>query len=97
MANVETFIVLCIKHLAYLLASFNIDNSSSVGTVGLISKARKSLRSIKRIVLGGIRLAMHGLLGLGQAERKLVQICSLLFQVSTLVCSVTLPVGSFHP
>lgn len=44
MANVETFIVLCIKHLAYLLASFNIDNSSSVGTVGLISKARKKFK-----------------------------------------------------
>lgn len=41
MANVETFIVLCIKHLAYLIVSFNIDNSSSVDTVGLILKARE--------------------------------------------------------
>lgn len=41
MANGETFIVLRIKYLAYLIVPFNIDNSSSVCTVGLILKARK--------------------------------------------------------
>ena len=43
-AKFETFIVLCIKHLAYLLASFNIDNSTSVGTVGPILKGRKKFK-----------------------------------------------------
>lgn len=41
MANVETFIVLRLKHLACPLGSLTIDNSSSVGAVGLILKARR--------------------------------------------------------
>lgn len=77
MANVKACIVVCVKHLVYLIVSFNIDSSSAMRYHWANFKGKENrFRKIKYIVLQyqRIRLGIQGLSGLGQTERKLVHI-----------------------
>lgn len=73
MADVETFIAPCIKHLVYLIVSFDIDSSAAGRNCWADFKGQELFfRTIKSMVLQcqGIRLEIQGLTGLGQAEKK---------------------------
>lgn len=105
MADVEAFIAPCIKHLVYLIVSFDIDSNAAGRNCWADFKGQEHIfRTIKCMVLQcqGIRLEIQGLPGLGQAEKKTSADMFITFQnfhvsFKFLGYSETFPLGSFHP